>query len=117
MGKLEKTMRRINKKSNKEIMQKGAELKKIERIRFPSPRLDYILYGGLPMRRITEISGKENSGKTTTALGFCAKAQEKYEDKKVVYVDAEQVLDKEWAKTIGVNTEELILMRPEAESG
>lgn len=116
MGKLEQVMRKINKKSADEIIQQGLEYSKIDKIPFPSPRLNYILYGGLPVARITELSGKENSGKTTTALGFCGKAQEKYPDRKVVYVDVENTLDEQWARTLGVDTDELILMRPYKES-
>ena len=36
--------------------------------------------------------------------------------KVVVYVDAEQTLDTQWAELLGVNTEELILVRPQAET-
>lgn len=36
--------------------------------------------------------------------------------KLVVYVDAEQTLDTQWAQLLGVNTEELILVRPQAET-
>ena len=34
----------------------------------------------------------------------------------VVYVDAEQTLDTQWAELLGVNTEEVILVRPQAET-
>ena len=36
--------------------------------------------------------------------------------KVVVYVDAEQTLDTQWAELMGVNTEEMILVRPQAET-
>ena len=36
--------------------------------------------------------------------------------KVVVYVDAEQTLDTEWAKLLGVQTEQMILVRPEAQT-
>lgn len=36
--------------------------------------------------------------------------------KLVVYVDAEQTLDTEWAKLLGVQTEQMILVRPEAQT-
>lgn len=35
---------------------------------------------------------------------------------KVVYVDSENTLDEDWAETLGVDTEELILVRPETQS-
>ena len=37
-------------------------------------------------------------------------------EQKVVYCDCENTLDEDWAKTIGVNTEELILLKPMAQS-
>lgn len=36
--------------------------------------------------------------------------------KVVVYVDAEQTLDTQWAELLGVNTDELILVRPQSET-
>ena len=36
--------------------------------------------------------------------------------KLVLYVDAEQTLDTQWAQLLGVNTEELLLLRPQAET-
>ena len=36
--------------------------------------------------------------------------------KKVIYCDCENTLDKEWAEKLGVNTDELILLKPMAQS-
>ena len=117
MGKLDIVMRNINKKAKKEIIKIGTELNQIEQVPFISPKITWQLYGGLPLSRITELSGKENSGKTTTALGFIVQFQKLYPDRKIVFVDAETVLDEEWAQLIGVDTEKMILLRPYTESG
>ena len=37
-------------------------------------------------------------------------------EKLVVYVDTEQTLDTQWAKLLGVNTEKMILVRPQAQT-
>ena len=50
------------------------------------------------------------------------KAQEEFEEfkdqgpKVVVYVDTENTLDVEWAQLLGVNTEEMILIRPQTQT-
>lgn len=67
--------------------------------------------GGLPRGRITEISGPESSGKTTIALHVIAEAQKK--DGVCAFIDAEHALDPEYARKIGVKTDELLVSQPE----
>lgn len=56
---------------------------------------------GIPEGRIYEFFGRESSGKTTIALII---AQEYLKNNKnVLYIDAEQAFDPDWAKKIGVN--------------
>lgn len=74
--------------------------------------LDWALgIGGLPRGRIVEIFGPESSGKTTLTLHVIAEAQ------KVggicAFIDAEHALDPEYAKRIGVKTEELLVSQPD----
>lgn len=67
--------------------------------------------GGIPEGRIYEFFGKESSGKTTIALII---AQEYLKNNKnVLYIDAEQAFDPDWAKKIGVdvNNENFILVQ------
>lgn len=66
---------------------------------------------GIPEGRIYEFYGKESSGKTTIALII---AQEYLKNNKnVLYIDAEQAFDPDWAKKIGVdvNNENFILIQ------
>jgi recombination protein RecA len=74
-------------------------------------------YGGIPIGKMIEFSGRENSGKTTSALDIVGNAQkiirQQELNKKVVYIDAEHTLDLGWAEQLGVDTEELVLMRPQ----
>jgi len=67
--------------------------------------------GGLPRGRIIEIFGPESSGKTTLALHVVAEAQKK--GGVCAFVDAEHALDPEYAKKIGVKTEELLVSQPD----
>lgn len=58
---------------------------------------------GIPEGRIYEFFGKESSGKTTIALII---AQEYLKNNKnVLYIDAEQAFDPDWAKKIGVDVD------------
>lgn len=107
----------INKKYKKDIINLGCSKEyDIDRIPFSSPRLNYMLYGGIPVGRIIEFSGEENSGKTTTALDLVKQAQLKFPDKRVVYLDCEQTFDNYWATKLGVNVEELVLIQPDNET-
>ncbi len=67
--------------------------------------------GGLPRGRIVEIYGPESSGKTTLALSVIAQAQKK--SGVVAFVDAEHALDVNYARKLGVNTEDLLISQPD----
>jgi recombination protein RecA len=67
--------------------------------------------GGVPKSRIVEIYGPESSGKTTLALHVVASAQAA--GGVGAFIDAEHALDPEWARTLGVNTDELLVAQPD----
>jgi len=67
--------------------------------------------GGLPRGRVVEIFGPEASGKTTLALHVVAEAQK--EGGVAAYIDAEHALDLSYARSLGVNVEELLLSQPD----
>ncbi len=67
--------------------------------------------GGLPKGRIVEIFGPESSGKTTIALSAIAQAQKK--GGVVAFIDAEHALDVNYARKLGVNTEDLLISQPD----
>jgi len=73
--------------------------------------LDYIMGGGFPRRRITEIAGMQSSGKTALALQFISRVQK--EGMKCAFIDVECSFDTSFAKTIGVDTDSLIYSQPE----
>ena len=114
---LDDIIKKINKNFKQEIVSTGLEFEPCERIPFSSPRLNYLLYGGLPIGRLVEFSGDEGSGKTTTALDIVGHAQKMYPDKKVLWVDVERTLDGEWAEKLGVDVSNLIYLKPNEQSG
>jgi recombination protein RecA len=119
MGKLDALIKQINKDYKEEIAFSGndAALMKYELVPFSSPRLNYMMYGGLPMGRMIEFAGAEKSGKTTTALDVVKNCQIKFEQegqgRKVCFVDAENTFDVEWATKLGVKVEDLLLIKPQ----
>jgi recombination protein RecA len=86
--------------------------KDVETISTGSLSLDIALgIGGLPKGRIVEVFGPESSGKTTIALQVIAEAQKK--GGVVAFVDAEHALDVNYARKLGVNTEDLLISQPD----
>lgn len=68
--------------------------------------------GGLPRGRIVEIYGPESSGKTTFCLSVIAEAQRNGGN--AVFVDVEHALDPRYAKTVGVDLDNLMVSQPES---
>ncbi len=67
--------------------------------------------GGIPRGRIIEIFGPEASGKTTICLSLIAEAQKA--GGTAAFIDAEHALDPEWAKTLGVKLDDLLISQPD----
>lgn len=112
MSSLDQLMRKINKKYNGDIIKRGSELPEIDRIPFSSPRINWLTYGGIPIGRLTEICGPEGGGKTTTSLDLIKQAKIKMPDKEIAFLDLENTLDKDWAKTQGVDVDEIVFLTP-----
>lgn len=116
MSNLDSVIKDINKKLKANIVNEGLVFDKITRIPFSSPRLNYMMYGGLPTGRIVEFAGEEGGGKTTTALDVVANAQKMFPEKRVAYIDVERTLDAEWATKLGVDVDRLVLVSPEEQT-
>jgi recombination protein RecA len=67
--------------------------------------------GGIPRGRVTEIFGPESSGKTTQALHIIAEAQKR--GGIAAFIDAEHALDINYARRLGVKTEDLLISQPD----
>lgn len=111
---IEETLKAIKTKFGEDAIMKLGDAPKVDvgAISTGSIGLDEALgIGGLPRGRIIEIFGPESSGKTTLTLHVIAEAQ------KVggicAFIDAEHALDPQYAKRIGVKTEELLISQPD----
>jgi recombination protein RecA len=67
--------------------------------------------GGFPKGRIVEVYGPESSGKTTLALHAIANAQKK--GGIAVLIDAEYAFDAAYAKSLGVDIDNLLVSQPD----
>lgn len=97
----------------KESMMKLGDVKKvdIEAYSTGSISLDRALgVGGVPQGRIVEVYGPESSGKTTICLQVVANTQKSHGV--AAFVDTEHALDPEYAKKLGVNTNDLLISQP-----
>ncbi|MBM4294479.1 MAG: recombinase RecA [Deltaproteobacteria bacterium] len=68
--------------------------------------------GGIPRGRVVEIFGPEASGKTTLALQAIAEAQKM--GGVAAFIDAEHALDVQYARKLGVRTEDLLISQPDS---
>ena len=95
------------------IMRMGEDsIVKIEGISTGSISLNAALgIGGIPRGRITEIYGPESSGKTTLSLHIIAEAQKS--GGYAAFIDAEHAMDPEYAKKLGVDTDNLLISQPD----
>lgn len=95
------------------IMRLGSKASmKVETISTGSLSVDLALgVGGLPRGRICEIYGPESSGKTTLCLNVIAEAQRR--GGIAAFIDVEHALDPKYARTLGVNVDELLVSQPD----
>lgn len=112
---LQETLDEIKQRFGEGAIMKLSEKRKVDVgvISTGSISLDSILgIGGVPIGRVIEIYGAESSGKTTIALHVCAEAQKK--GGVAAFIDAEHALDPDYAKRIGVNTDNLLISQPDS---
>ena len=112
---LENALKQIEKNHGKGAIMRLGEAKanmNIEVISTGILPLDIALgVGGIPRGRIIEVYGPESSGKTTVTLHMIAEAQKA--GGIAAFIDAEHALDPEYARKLGVNTEDLLISQPD----
>jgi recombination protein RecA len=90
----------------------GTKIQGVDVVSTGSLTVDVALgIGGIPRGRVVEIYGPEASGKTTMTLHFVAEAQKA--GGTAAFVDAEHVLDPQYAENLGVNVEDLLVSQPD----
>ena len=109
-------MKDFNKKAKEDIVKMGVTSYEFKRIPFTSPRMNYCTFGGLPVGKLIEFYGEEHGGKTTTALDIVANFQQLETERKVLWCDCENTLDAEWSKKLGVDVDDMYILKPENQS-
>lgn len=104
MTQFDEVMASLNPKIRKGL-QVASEVS-IEKQPVPSFGLNRALNGGLAYGRQVLIWGNKSAGKSTFCLQTVAEAQRA--GKVAAWIDAEKSFDPEWAKTVGVDTDQLI---------
>lgn len=65
---------------------------------------------GVPRGRITQLAGAEASGKTLMALQIVKNWQAAHPENYAIWIDAEFSFNREWAKTLGVDIDRLLII-------
>jgi len=112
---LEQAVNQIEKQYGRgSIMRLGTDDKPADIAVIPTGSLSLDLalgIGGIPRGRVVEIFGPESSGKTTLALHVIAEAQRL--GGMAAFIDAEHALDLNYARRLGVKTEDLLISQPD----
>ena len=112
---LNETLKQIQKLFGKGAVMRLGEREAVDVDAIPSGSLlldEALGVGGYPKGRIIEIFGPESSGKTTLALHAIAECQKL--GGRAAFIDAEHSIDPVYAKSLGVNVDELILSQPDS---
>ncbi len=111
---IDETIQTLEKAYGKGILMKLGDgvVQAVEAIPTGALSLDYALgIGGVPRGRIVEIYGPESSGKTTLCLHIISEAQKM--GGLAAFIDAEHALDLNYAKRLGVDTNNLLVSQPD----
>src|ERR1700712_3847564 len=110
-GALTQIERQFGKGSVMRMGDPGAQVR-VEAIPRGALLLDLALgIGGVPRGRIVEVYGPESSGKTTLIYHVLAEAQKL--GGVCAFIDAEHAMDPLYARTIGVDIDELLVSQPD----
>lgn len=71
--------------------------------------------GGTAVGKIIEIFGPESSGKSTITLHQIKEYQKAFPEKKAALIDFEHSFDKRYAKSLGVDVDNLLIYQPETQ--
>ena len=111
---LEITLGKVEKSYGKGVVMKLGDkvVEKIDAIPSGSMGLDIAMgVGGYPRGRVVEIYGPESSGKTTLTIHAIAEVQK--QGGIAAFIDAEHAFDSDYAASLGVDTDNLLISQPD----
>jgi recombination protein RecA len=116
-----KALKAVEAQLNKQFSTQHSLIRMGSRVGTPMPHMptgiisldeDVFGIGGVPKGRILEVFGIESGGKTTLTLEIIA--EEQRTGNLCAFVDAEHALDPNYAKSLGVNVDELMVSQPDS---
>ena len=90
----------------------GDKYEAVERIPSGVLSFDVATGGGFPKGKISEVFGKEHSGKTTLVLKAIAMNQKIKPDETNVFIDMEGTFEGPWFERLGGDPKELLVLKP-----
>ena len=106
-------LQRLQKEHGEGIGAVGMALPQVPRLATGLLEFDLASGGGFPVNRMSLLYGTESSGKTNLALIAIRQFQHRYPQMQCTFIDVEGTLDTDWAAKLGVNTESLLIVRPD----
>ncbi len=116
---LEDIIKDLNKSYGKGSVISGKDVRSdVETVSTGSVDLDLKTgIGGIPLNgKIIDLWGQESSGKSTLAQSIIGNYQ-KLSRKRALYVDGENSLDPDYAKALGINLEDLLIVQLDSSGG
>lgn len=107
------TLKEVQKVCGEGLVGKGLKLPARPTIPSGAFAFDLATGGGIPINRITLGHGNEGGGKTLLATCLIREFQARFPDYPCVLVEPEGAYDTDWATRAGVDTDALIIARPE----
>jgi len=107
----QKTINDINKEAGKKVICYGKDIldQEVEFAPTGIRSLDAAIGGGLPRGRVIEVHGLQSTSKTSLCLSMIAKYQK--DGYTCAFADVEYALNLRHAQSIGVNTDELLIIQ------
>jgi recombination protein RecA len=110
---LKAIMAQITKQKGEHKIMSGSKVPRVQRLPTGVFEFDLSTGGGFPQSRYSIVYGPESSGKSNICYAAAAQAQRRPPPcNKVVWVDLEGTFDPAWAALFGIDTEELLIVRP-----
>jgi recombination protein RecA len=104
---------KLNKEHGENTAGRGLYLAQVPRLQSGIFAFDLATGGGIPKNRLTIIYGTESSNKTNTGLCLIRQHQMQWPDQTCVFVDIEGTLTTDWAAALGVDVDQLVVIRPD----
>jgi len=106
-------VKKAQKRMGESVAGFGLDTTDTERVPTGLFEFDLAVGGGFPRGKASIVYGQESSNKTNLALCAIREHQRRWPDQTCIYIDVENRLSLEWAARLGVDTDELLVMKPD----